>query len=101
MNIRQEFEAWAIDHGYDVDESKIFGRLYHCDESIRALQVWQAATSRQEAKIKALEQAIAQEQSKTIRNCITCKYSHEPANSAVCTDCKHAYTSADHWEPKP
>ena len=38
---------------------------------------------------------------KTIRNCITCKYSHEPANSAVCTDCKHAYTSADHWEPKP
>ncbi len=61
MNIRQEFEAWAIDHGYDLDESKIFGRLYHCDESIRALQVWQAATSRQEAKIKALEQAIAQE----------------------------------------
>jgi uncharacterized paraquat-inducible protein A len=50
---------------------------------------------------EALEQAIAQEQSKTIRNCITCKYSHEPANSAVCTDCKHAYTSADHWEPKP
>jgi len=51
--------------------------------------------------LEALEQAIAQEQSKTIRNCITCKYSHEPANSAVCTDCKHAYTSADHWEPKP
>ena len=52
-------------------------------------------------KILILKQAIAQEQSKTIRNCITCKYSHEPANSAVCTDCKHAYTSADHWEPKP
>ena len=51
--------------------------------------------------LEQLEQAIAQEQSKTIRNCITCKYSHEPANSAVCTDCKHAYTSADHWEPKP
>lgn len=58
MNIRQEFEAWAIDHGYDLDESKIFGRLYHCDESIRALQVWQAATSRQEAKIKALTDAL-------------------------------------------
>ena len=51
--------------------------------------------------LEKMGQAIAQEQSKTIRNCITCKYSHEPANSAVCTDCKHAYTSADHWEPKP
>ena len=58
MNIRQEFEAWAIDHGYDLDESKIFGRLYHCDESIRALQVWQAATSRQEAKIKQMLEAL-------------------------------------------
>ena len=58
MNIRQEFEAWAIDHGYDIDESKIFGRLYHCDESIRALQVWQAATSRHEVKIKALVDAL-------------------------------------------
>ena len=58
MNIRQEFEAWAIDHGYDLDESKIFGRLYHCDESIRALQVWQAATSRHEVKITNLLNAL-------------------------------------------
>ena len=103
MNIRQEFEAWAIDHGYDLDESKIFGRLYHCDESIRALQVWQAGTSRQEAKIKALEQAIAQEQETKplLPNCFNCKHSETPCNSATCRDCKHAYSSIDNWEPKP
>ena len=45
---------------------------------------------------------VSQETAGTVdKDCDTCKYSHEPANSAVCTDCKHAYTSADHWEPKP
>ena len=58
---------------------------------------WRAV---EDAAIDALKQAIAQEQ-EIARICKTCKYSHEPANSAVCTDCKHAYTSADHWEPKP
>ena len=96
MKTRQEFEAWAIDHGYDLDESKIFGRLYHCDESIRALQVWQAATSRHEVKIKALEQAIAQEQ-EIARRCYTCK-SFAIRNVDKCRSCNKDYSN---WEPKP
>ena len=53
--------------------------------------------------LKAIEQAIAQEQETKplLPNCFNCKHSETPCNSATCRDCKHAYSSIDNWEPKP
>ena len=57
----------------------------------------------EDAAIKAIEQAIAQEQETKplLPNCFNCKHSETPCNSATCRDCKHAYSSIDNWEPKP
>lgn len=56
MTTRQDFEAWAIDADYSVHKNKLF--LYTMQRTKRAWAAYQAATLRQEAKIKALVEAL-------------------------------------------
>ena len=62
-----------------------------------------SAIAEVQGALKAIEQAIAQEQETKplLPNCFNCKHSETPCNSATCRDCKHAYSSIDNWEPKP
>jgi len=56
MSTREDFEAWAIDADYSVHKNKL--GLYTMQRTKRAWDAYQAATSRQEAKIKALVGAL-------------------------------------------
>jgi len=56
MSTREDFEAWAIDADYSVHKNKL--GLYTMQRTKRAWDAYQAATSRQEAKIKALVEAL-------------------------------------------
>ena len=54
MNTREAFEAWAEDHAFVFERSTLPGRTYVYFNTEATWKAWQAATSRQEAKIKAL-----------------------------------------------
>ena len=57
MSIREDFEAWAISVQLSTTRCEGLGG-YAFYETRKALESWQAATSRQEAKIKALVDAL-------------------------------------------
>ena len=57
MNTREDFEAWAISVQLSTTRCEGLGG-YAFYETRKALESWQAATSRQEAKIKALVDAL-------------------------------------------
>ncbi len=59
MNTRQEFEAWYSDGGQaprSIEKNDLGN--YLLSNTYLAWMAWQAATSRQEAKIKALVDAL-------------------------------------------
>ena len=58
MNTREDFEAWAEDHAFVFERSTIPGRTYVYFNTEVAWKAYQAATSRQESKIKALVDAL-------------------------------------------
>ena len=57
MSTREDFEAWAISVQLSTTRCEGLGG-YAFYETRKALESWQAATSRQEAKIKALVDAL-------------------------------------------
>ena len=57
MSTREDFEAWAISVQLSTTRCEGLGG-YAFYETRKALESWQAATSRQEAKIKALRDSL-------------------------------------------
>ena len=57
MSTREDFEAWAISVQLSTTRYEGLGG-YAFYETRKALESWQAATSRQEAKIKALRDSL-------------------------------------------
>jgi len=60
MSTREDFEAWAGSVGYPLTKTELNSSGFAYGETTAAWKVWQAATSRQEAKIKALVEALEQ-----------------------------------------
>ena len=58
MNTKKAFETWAEDHAFVFERSTLPKRTYVYFNTENAWRAYQAATSRQEAKIKALVDAL-------------------------------------------
>lgn len=56
MSTRADFEAWAASRGHDL--RKTINGTYRYSAALNAYAGWQAATSHQEAKIKALTASL-------------------------------------------
>ena len=56
MSTEEDFEAWAKSRGHDL--RKTINGTYLYSAALNAFAGYQAATSRQEAKIKALVEAL-------------------------------------------
>jgi len=58
MSTREDLEAWAGSVGYQLSKTELNSSGFAYGETVAAWAVWQAATSRQEAKIKALRDSL-------------------------------------------
>lgn len=56
MSTREDFEAWAASRGHDL--RKTINGTYRYSAALNAYAGWQAATSHQDVKIKALVEAL-------------------------------------------
>jgi hypothetical protein len=85
MSTREDFEAWAISVQLSTTRCEGLGG-YAFYETRKALESWQAATSRQEAKIKALVDALEEATPSMPREDAMCHYGL--VKQADCDNCQ-------------